>query len=102
MCQGFNHFSCLLYHFVFAKLATSSIRIKGYFMINSILYTLVFILLYTLYYILDITLYSILYTFFHFEYQNLPGLVPGFYSFFLFACLVIYTWKTGEHNNATY
>ena len=28
MCQGFNHFSGFLHHFVLAKLATSSIRVK--------------------------------------------------------------------------
>ena len=29
MCQGFNHFSGLLHHFVLAKLATSSIRVNS-------------------------------------------------------------------------
>ena len=29
ICQGFSHFSAFLYHFVLAKLATSSIRVKG-------------------------------------------------------------------------
>ena len=28
ICQGFNHFAGFLHHFVLAKLATSSIRIK--------------------------------------------------------------------------
>ena len=28
MCQGFNHFSVFLHHFVLAKLATSSIRVN--------------------------------------------------------------------------
>ena len=28
MCQGFNHFSSFLSHFVLAKLATSGIRVK--------------------------------------------------------------------------
>ena len=28
MCQGFSHFSGFLHHFVLAKLATSSIRVK--------------------------------------------------------------------------
>ena len=28
MCQGFNHFSGFLHHFVLAKLASSSIRVK--------------------------------------------------------------------------
>ena len=28
MCQGFGHFSGFLHHFVLAKLATSSIRVK--------------------------------------------------------------------------
>ena len=30
MCQGFGDFSCFLLHFVLAKLATSSIRVKTY------------------------------------------------------------------------
>ena len=28
MCQGFSHFSDVLHHFVFAKLATSSVRVN--------------------------------------------------------------------------
>ena len=28
MCQGFSHFSVFLHHFVLAKLATNSIRVK--------------------------------------------------------------------------
>ena len=28
MCQGFNHFSDILHHFVIPKLATTSIRVK--------------------------------------------------------------------------
>ena len=28
MCQGFSHFSGILHHFVLAKLANSSIRVK--------------------------------------------------------------------------
>ena len=28
MCQGFSHFSASLHHFVLAKLANSSIRVK--------------------------------------------------------------------------
>ena len=28
MCQGFSHFSDFLHHFVLAKLATTSIRVK--------------------------------------------------------------------------
>ena len=32
MCQGFNHFSGFLDHFVKAKLATSSIRVKEFYM----------------------------------------------------------------------
>ena len=29
MCHGFRHFFGLLHHFVFAKVATSSIRVKA-------------------------------------------------------------------------
>ena len=29
MCQGFSHFSGILHHFVLAKLATTSIRVKA-------------------------------------------------------------------------
>ena len=28
MCQGFSHFSVFLHHFVMAKLATNTIRVK--------------------------------------------------------------------------
>ena len=34
MCQGFSHFSFFLHHFVTAKLATSSIRVKVKCLIN--------------------------------------------------------------------
>ena len=30
MCQGFSHFTGFLHHFVLAKLAISSIRVKTY------------------------------------------------------------------------